>query len=205
MENEESKKFLETLIKVTKTIKVSKASDETAFMGPVISEEQAAKLLTTQESLINKGANALLKMKNLTELGSNAYLSPGIIDCTDIDTGDEEFFGPLLQIKFVKDFKAAIAEANNTRYGLSAGLLSDNKELYEEFFYNVKAGLINWNNQLTGASSAAPFGGTGFSGNHRPSAFYAADYCAYPVASLESETISLPEKLAPGIQLGVLN
>jgi succinylglutamic semialdehyde dehydrogenase len=38
---------------------------------------------------------------------------------------------------------------------------------------------------LTGASSKAPFGGIGLSGNHRPSAYYAADYCAYPVSGLE--------------------
>ena len=38
-----------------------------------------------------------------------------------------------------------------------------------------------------GASSEAPFGGIGLSGNHRPSAYYAADYCAYPVVSMEAE------------------
>jgi succinylglutamic semialdehyde dehydrogenase len=47
--------------------------------------------------------------------------------------------------------------------------------------------VINWNRPTNGASSAAPFGGVGLSGNHRPSAYYAADYCAYPVASNEME------------------
>jgi len=50
----------------------------------------------------------------------------------------------------------------------------------------VRAGVVNWNRPTTGASSAAPFGGIGASGNHRPSAFYAADYCAFPVAGLEA-------------------
>ncbi|NQY79465.1 MAG: succinylglutamate-semialdehyde dehydrogenase [Candidatus Caenarcaniphilales bacterium] len=201
----ESQKFLDLLVASSKNIRVGSASDETAFMGPVISEAQASKLLKTQDTLVKKGAKPLLEMNSLSELGSEAFLSPGIIDCTDIDTEDEEFFGPLLQVKLVKDFDAAIAEANNTKYGLSAGLLSDSKELYDQFYYGVKAGLINWNNQLTGASSSAPFGGTGLSGNHKPSAFYAADYCAYPVASMESDSISLPEKLAPGIKLEVLS
>ena len=44
------------------------------------------------------------------------------------------------------------------------------------------------------ASSAAPFGGVGQSGNHRPSAYYAADYCAYPVTSFESDA-AVPEAL----------
>ncbi|MDG0902064.1 N-succinylglutamate 5-semialdehyde dehydrogenase, partial [Pseudomonas sp. L01] len=50
-------------------------------------------------------------------------------------------------------------------------------------------------------ASSAPFGGIGASGNHRPSAYYAADYCAYPVASLESPSVSLPATLTPGISL----
>lgn len=59
--------------------------------------------------------------------------------------------------------------------------------------------IVNWNKPLTGASSATPFGGVGASGNHRPSAYYAADYCAWPMASLESESLSLLVNLSPGI------
>ncbi len=94
-------------------------------------------------------------------------------------------FGPLLQVIRYADFDAAIAEANNTQYGLAAGLLSDSKARYEQFWLQSRAGIVNWNKQLTGAASTAPFGGVGASGNHRASAYYAADYCAYPVASLE--------------------
>ncbi|EAX0008384.1 N-succinylglutamate 5-semialdehyde dehydrogenase, partial [Salmonella enterica] len=45
----------------------------------------------------------------------------------------------------------------------------------------------------------APFGGIGASGNHRPSAWYAADYCAWPMASLESPELTLPATLSPGL------
>ena len=77
------------------------------------------------------------------------------------------------------------SEANNTRFGLSASLIGGNPQDYDRFWANVRAGVINWNRPTNGASSAAPFGGIGLSGNHRPSAYYAADYCAYPVASTE--------------------
>ena len=77
--------------------------------------------------------------------------------------------------------------ANQTQFGLAAGLLSDSREQYDLFWREARAGIVNWNKPLTGASSAAPFGGIGASGNHRASAYYAADYCAYPVASLEAE------------------
>ena len=98
-------------------------------------------------------------------------------------------------------FAAAIAEANATQYGLAAGLLSDSAERYQEFWLQSRAGIVNWNKQLTGAASSAPFGGVGASGNHRASAYYAADYCAYPVASLECASLSLPATLTPGVSL----
>ena len=95
-------------------------------------------------------------------------------------------FGPVLQIVRVPDFDSAIAEANATRYGLSASLIGGNTELYDRLG-GVRAGVINWNSPTNGAPSKAPFGGVGLSGNHRPSAYYAADYCAYPVTSSEVE------------------
>ena len=61
-------------------------------------------------------------------------------------------------------------------------------ELYDRFWAAVRAGVINWNAPTNGAPSKAPFGGIGLSGNHRPSAYYAADYSAYPVTSSEAES-----------------
>ena len=71
----------------------------------------------------------------------------------------------------------------------AAALVGGTPQLYDQFWANARAGVINWNRPTNGASSAAPFGGIGLSGNHRPSAFYAADYCAYPVASAESDAL----------------
>jgi succinylglutamic semialdehyde dehydrogenase len=127
-------------------------------------------------------------------------LTPGLMDVTGItQRTDDEHFGPFLQLIRVGDYDAAIREANDTAFGLAAGLLSDNAELYDRFARRIRAGIVNWNRPLTGASSSAPFGGIGASGNHRPSAYYAADYCAYPVASLEADRLELPAALTPGI------
>jgi succinylglutamic semialdehyde dehydrogenase len=116
------------------------------------------------------------------------FLSPALIDVTGVPgRPDTEFFGPLLQMIRVPDFEAAIAEANNTRFGLSASLVGGSPEMYDRFWANVRSGVINWNRPTNGAPSNAPFGGVGMSGNHRPSAYYAADYCAYPVASTEMD------------------
>ena len=157
-------------------------ADPQPFMGPVIDNETAELLMESFVALISRGGTPILPMRRPeTEL---PFLSPSIIDATAMnDRPDIELFGPLLQCVRVSDLDAAIAEANATRYGLSASLIGGKPEDYEQFWTEMRAGIINWNRPTNGASSAAPFGGIGLSGNHRPAAYYAADYCAYPVAS----------------------
>jgi succinylglutamic semialdehyde dehydrogenase len=159
-------------------------ADPAPFMGPVIDNETAENLVESFVTLIKAGGKPLLHMRRPDE--DRPFLTPGIIDVTAIpDRPDIELFGPLLQVIRVPDLDAAIAEANNTRFGLSASLIGGTAADYDRFWANVRAGIINWNRPTNGASSAQPFGGIGLSGNHRPAAFYAADYCAYPVASTE--------------------
>ncbi|WP_339473429.1 succinylglutamate-semialdehyde dehydrogenase [Pseudomonas sp. RL_5y_Pfl2_69] len=193
--------LLTRLVDVSQRIEVGAFDQQPApFMGSVISLGAARALMDAQEVLLGSGAVALLEMH---QPDSNAaLLTPGIIDVTEVsDRSDEELFGPLLQVIRYADFDAAIAEANNTAFGLAAGLLSDSEARYQQFWLESRAGIVNWNKQLTGAASSAPFGGVGASGNHRASAYYAADYCAYPVASLEAPTVTLPAALTPGVRL----
>jgi succinylglutamic semialdehyde dehydrogenase len=132
--------------------------------------------------------------------GIPTLLSPGLVDVTAVrDRPDNEWFGPLLQLVRVPDFEAAIAEANRTAYGLAAALVSDERSLYDAFRRRVRAGIVNWNRQTTGASARLPFGGIGRSGNHRPSGFFAIDYCGYPVASLERDRLTAPLS-PPGLE-----
>jgi succinylglutamic semialdehyde dehydrogenase len=161
-------------------------ADPQPFMGPVIDNAAADHVQEQWLNLMMKGGNALKRLDRPFQ--ERPYLTPGLIDVTQVkERPDEEIFGPVLQIVRVKDFDAAIEEANNTRYGLAASLIGGTSELYDKFWANVRAGVINWNKPTNGAPSNAPFGGVGMSGNHRPSAFYAADYCAYPVTSSESD------------------
>lgn len=193
--------FITALKGAVQKIKVGVYTDSPEpFMGPVISVESAKNILKTQERLYNGGAHILVQSKSLKP--DTGLVSAGLIDVTHVDNReDKECFGPLLQIIRVKDFDAALVEANNTDYGLAAGLLCDDANLYQKFWQTVKAGIINWNQQLTGAASSAPFGGVGLSGNHRASAYFAADYCAYPVASMEVTNLAVPESLVPGVEI----
>ena len=193
--------LLARLVQVVGQIKVGRFDEQPApFMGSVISLQAAAQLMQAQQELLAKGATALLAMTQPQV--DAALLTPGILDVTAVsDRPDEEFFGPLLQVIRYDSFESAIAEANATAYGLAAGLLSDSRARFEQFWLHSRAGIVNWNKQLTGAASTSPFGGIGASGNHRASAYYAADYCAYPVAGLESESLALPATLTPGVTL----
>ncbi|MGE0180349.1 MAG: succinylglutamate-semialdehyde dehydrogenase [Sphingomonas sp.] len=158
------------------------------FIGPVIDNDAADALQEAVLDLMGKGGRAIRRLDRKEP--DKPFLTPALIDVTDIERRpDAELFGPVLQLIRVADFDAAIAEANATRYGLSASLVGGGPELYDRFWANIRAGVINRNAPTNGAPSNAPFGGVGLSGNHRPSAYYAADYCAYPVTSSESESI----------------
>lgn len=191
--------FIESLVAKTKQLRVG-AYDETPapFMGPVISNREANRLLVAQETLAVAGGKILLEMQRIK--GDLPFLSPGIMDVTDVkNREDTEYFGPFLQIIRVNSLEEAIKEANNTKYGLSAAIFSDDKAIFDRYAPQIQAGLVNFNRQTTGASGAAPFGGVGCSGNHRPAGYYAADYAAYPVASVELPKLALPETLPPGM------
>ena len=192
-------RLLARLIAVTKAMKVGVYdADPQPFMGALVSVHAAKAMIAAQAHLLALGGQSLLMLKSLH--ANTGLVSPGIIEVSDItELPDEEYFGPLLQVQRYGDLAEALVLANNTRYGLSAGLLSDQTADWDYFLRHIRAGIVNWNKPITGASGAAPFGGVGDSGNHRASAYYAADYCAYPVASMEEDKVRMPETLSPGL------
>jgi len=168
--------------------------DPAPFMGPVIDNAAADGLTESFLYLLSNGGKAIKHLVRADE--SLPFLTPAIIDTTNVkERPDVELFGPILQVVRVDDFDQAIAEANATRFGLSASLIGGNPNDYNRFWANVRAGIVNWNRPTIGSSLSAPFGGIGISGNHRATGYYAADYCAYPVTSAELEQ--------PRAQIGV--
>ena len=186
---------LDEVTRLTNRIIIGAPFDEPApFMGPVIDSAAADQLTESFLYLLSNGGKAICHMRR--PMGELPFVTPGLIDTTAMaERPDVELFGPLLQVIRVDSFDEAIAEANNTRFGLSASLIGGTPQEYNRFWANIRAGIVNWNRPTNGASSAAPFGGIGLSGNHRPAAFYAADYCAYPVASTEMEQ----PRASPGV------
>jgi len=163
------------------------AWDEEASLGPLVSEDIASFVVKKANELGGKAIRAAA----LSEKGP-AFVTPGFYDVTGVKVEDEEIFGPVLSVTRVKDWDAAIDEANNTKFGLAAGLVSDDPKLWEDFRLRIRAGVVNFNRPTTGAASFLPFGGPGASGNHNPGAYYAADFCAWPMAS---QVADMPENL----------
>lgn len=172
------------------------------FMGALISADAARHLQEGLCLLESLGGKILLSSRLLNP--QQTLMTPALVDMsTAVQTFDEELFGPVLQVFRYRDRAHAVEQANATRFGLAAGVISDDSACFDFYYRHLRAGLINFNKPLTGASSEAPFGGIGASGNHRPSAFYAADYCAYPVATLRSAAVQLPATLPPGWPSGI--
>ena len=193
-------RLVSSLITSTRALTVGAYdSEDQPFMGCLVSDAAAQAIVNGYQRLLGLGAKPLLELARDNKV--SAMLRPSIVDVTGVSAPDEEYFGPLMQVIRYDDYEQAMELANRTRFGLAAGLISENEELWQRFLLDSRAGIVNWNMPLTGASSAAPFGGIGASGNHRASALYAADYCAYPVASMEAEHATLPASLSPGLEI----
>ena len=173
---------IEAIVARAKALKIGSWDEEGVFMGPLVSEAAAQAATDFQMMLSKAGGKSLRRLKRMDRGGG--FVTAGVIDVTEAHhIPDEELFGPLMQVIRVKTFDEALQRANATRYGLSGGLVSDDDALWVKAHREMRAGILNRNRPTAGASGAMPFGGPGLSGNFRPGAHYAADYCAWPQAS----------------------
>jgi len=173
-------------------------ADPQPFMGSLIHATAAQNMLNAQTKLIAAGAEPIVEMKLVGDHSN--MLSPGLLAAEASLLDDCEHFGPLLTAHVTDDFDEAIQLANKTQFGLSAGFLGEHVDDFHYLLHRIGAGIVNWNRQTTGASGKLPFGGVGQSGNHNPSGFFAADYCSYPIASLESHDLAEANTLPPGLE-----
>ena len=202
IDHPQNRDLLEELSESIQRIKTANPLDfDPPFLGTLVSATASQSILGAQENYRSLGAAVINESRALE---NDAMLTPGMmyadkVAANKIVSLDEEHFGPLLLAYHAKDIGEAVELANQTRFGLAAGLISDDRSVYDYFVKNVRAGIVNWNSPTTGASGRLPFGGIGSSGNHRPSGYFAADYCSYPVASVENSEMTMPAKLPPGL------
>jgi succinylglutamic semialdehyde dehydrogenase len=192
-------KLIPRLVEVLRNLRLGDFNSKPEpYYGPLIRPIAADKVIRRTKELVAGGAELILEPTIQGPIGS--MVTPGLIGIDNCSNDrDEEIFGPILKIRRYSNFEEAIAIANDTKFGLAAGIVCRDKEKFDEFFYAVKAGIVNWNQQLTGATTLAPFGGVKHSGNFRPAGFLSADYCSYAIASFEVEKAKLPDSPVPGI------
>ena len=173
------------------------------FMGPVISQAARDHMLSTIAALAKAGGEVLVPARSLDDaeaptrgiVGSGWYITPSVMrvekfikskpDASIATAGDDvEVFGPFLRIAIVKNLDDAIEQANATGFGLAASIFTKDQSSITRFLQQAKAGCLNVNAGTAGASSKLPFGGLGYSGNHRPAGSFSVDYCAYPVGCM---------------------
>ena len=170
------------------------------FMGPIISEQSRDAVFAFQQRLAGSGGEVLLESKPI-EGKTGWYLTPSVVKVPGFskdrdDCGcDEEVFGPLLRVSVVKSLDEAIEQANATRYGLAASIFTADTAAADRFRREARAGCVNVNCGTAGASSKLPFGGLGWSGNHRPAGAFSLDYCAFPIAGMteKSDAATIPQ------------
>ncbi|GAB4545632.1 MAG: succinylglutamate-semialdehyde dehydrogenase [Phycisphaerales bacterium] len=167
--------------------------NQAVFMGPIIRATVRDEVLAGQQAMIEAGATPLLEATAMDHPSGGHYITPGLLRVDAFTTGrepkddpgcDTEFFGPLLRMTVVSSLDEAIEQANATRYGLAASVFTKDQRTAGRVLREVRAGCVNVNTGTAGASGKLPFGGLGWSGNHRPAGAFSLDYTAYPVASL---------------------
>lgn len=180
---------------------------ENPFMGPLINAQAVEKYLRFQEIAKRENCESLMRGKVLDLKHKGYYVTPSIHLVGEFSEKSvyqkSEIFGPNVAIYKSSDFDETLNIVNSSGYGLVMALFSKNKALYDEAALKANVGLLNWNRTTNGASSRLPFGGTGKSGNDRPSAHFAIQYCSVPMANLEDPTPFDANKVLPGLSYEV--
>ncbi len=156
--------FLEKLTAKAKSIKIGPADDPANYMGPVISASAMKSILEYIET--GKKEGRLLVGGNAKREGGY-FVPPTII--ADVDSKarifQEEIFGPVLAVTKARDFEHALELANDTQYGLTGAVYSNNPEHLREARERFHVGNLYFNRKCTGAMVGAhPFGGFNMSG-----------------------------------------
>lgn len=195
--------FLDKFYDTAKKLSIGYWKDN-PFMGPLINADAVEKYLRFQEIAQREGSERLMRGKAFDVKDHEGYyVTPSI--CLVKESRKEsvyqksEIFGPNVAIYSTDSFDEALRINDSPGFGLVTSVFTKRRDLYEETRLRARVGIVNWNRTTNGASSRLPFGGIGKSGNDRPTAHYAVQYCTVPVASLEDTHPFDASAVMPGV------
>jgi acyl-CoA reductase-like NAD-dependent aldehyde dehydrogenase len=153
--------FVERLVEKTKGLKAGDPKEQDTIIGPLINEDALATVKSRVEEVVGQGA----KLLTGGEADGNVYQATLLTDVPD----DSEFarvetFGPVASIEVVGSADEAVERANDTAYGLSAGIITSDAERGLSLAQRIEAGVVHVNDQTVGDEPQMPFGGVKASG-----------------------------------------
>jgi succinylglutamic semialdehyde dehydrogenase len=197
-----AEKFTERFYETAKKLTIGYWKDN-PFMGPLINSDAVEKYLRFQEIAQREGCERLMRGKALDTGRPGYYVTPSICLVKEFKEDSvyqkSEIFGPNVAIYTVDDFDQALKINDSTGFGLSLAVFTKDRARYDRAVQEARCGLVNWNRTTNGASSRLPFGGFGKSGNDRPTAHYAVQYCTVPISTLEDTTELDLKGMPPGM------
>ena len=172
LDNGIADEFLDAFVKKASRLKMGNPMDESTDIGPLINESAAINVETAVNSAIDDGADLILGGNR-----KDCFFEPTILDnvTMDMDMVANETFGPTAPIIRVDGIDEAIRQANNTQYGLQAGVFTENIRSALRCANEIDAGSVLINKESTFRTDAMPFGGFKSSGIGKEGIKYAVE------------------------------
>ncbi|UWR09136.1 aldehyde dehydrogenase family protein [Ruegeria sp. B32] len=155
--------FVEKLVAGSKVLKVGHALEEGTQMGPVVSEQQLQENLAYVELGQSEGAELACGGHRLELQHDGYYMSPGVFVNTNntMRINREEMFAPLTSVIKVDSYDEALAIVNDTNFGLTSGIVTQNLARATHFRRHARTGVVTVNLPTAGTDYHVPFGGRG--------------------------------------------
>jgi len=171
--------FVEKLVAAAKALKVGHALEDGTQIGPVVSESQLSQNLGYIKTGKSEGAELLCGGDRLERATDGYYMDPAVLVNTrnDMTINREEMFAPVTCVQRVDSYEQALAAANDTQFGLTAGIMTKSLARASHFRANMRAGCVMVNLPTAGTDYHVPFGGRGASSyGPREQGSYAAEF-----------------------------
>nr|WP_253300521.1 aldehyde dehydrogenase family protein [Paenibacillus lautus] len=159
--------FIDALTHAVSSIKLAPALDSEAYLGPVASASQYETVMSYVH-MAHEQAEILTQGPPATGDQEGYYIRPMVVG--GLNAGhpliQEEIFGPVAAVLEAADFDEAVALCNQSIYGLSASLFTQNLSYAHRFLDEVRAGMVRVNQETAGVEYQSPFGGMKLSSSH---------------------------------------